>query len=74
AASELGIEPARAFVIEDAESGIQAAKAGAFAGLGVARHDDEALLARADADIVVTTLDDVSLEGLTEGRLARHAG
>ncbi|MDQ3723686.1 MAG: HAD-IA family hydrolase, partial [Actinomycetota bacterium] len=42
AASELGIEPARAFVIEDAESGIQAAKAGAFAGLGVARHDDEA--------------------------------
>jgi len=74
AASELGIEPAHAFVIEDAESGIQAAKAGGFAGLGVARHDDEALLAGADADIVVTSLDDVSLEGLTEGRLERREG
>ena len=73
AAQELGIEPAHAFVIEDAESGIQAAKAGAFAALGVARHDDEALLAGADADIVVTSLDDVSLEGLAEGRLERRA-
>jgi beta-phosphoglucomutase-like phosphatase (HAD superfamily) len=74
AASELGIEPARAFVIEDAESGIQAAKAGAFAALGVARHDDEALLAGADADVVVDSLDDIALEGLAEGRLERRAG
>ena len=73
AASELGIEPAAAFVIEDAESGIQAAKAGEFAALGVARHDDEALLAGADADIVVTSLDDVSLEALAEGRLEARA-
>ena len=69
AASELGIEPAHAFVIEDAESGIQAAKAGDFAALGVARHDDEELLARANADIVVTTLDAADLDGLAEGRL-----
>ena len=31
-----------AFVVEDAVSGVQAAKAGAFAAFGVARHDDEA--------------------------------
>ncbi|HEV2060057.1 MAG TPA: HAD-IA family hydrolase [Solirubrobacteraceae bacterium] len=74
AASELAVDPSAAFVIEDAVSGIEAAKAGAFAALGVARHDDEALLAAADADIVVTTLDDVALEGLGEGRLVRRAG
>ncbi|HVF76812.1 MAG TPA: hypothetical protein VNA28_00835, partial [Solirubrobacteraceae bacterium] len=59
--------------IEDAESGIQAAKAGEFAGLGVARHDDEALLERAHADIVVISLDDIALESLAEGRLERRA-
>lgn len=74
AASELGVDPAHAFVVEDAVSGIQAAKAGAFAALGVARHDDEPLLAAVDADIVVTTLDDVALDGLAEGRLAHRAG
>jgi len=74
AASELNVDPTAAFVIEDAESGIQAAKAGELAGLGVARHDDEALLERAHADIVVTSLDDISLEGLAEGRLERREG
>ena len=74
AGSELGIGPAAAFVIEDAESGIQAAKAGDFAGLGVARHDDEALLERANADIVVASLDEISLEALAEGRLERRPG
>ena len=69
AARELGVEPVAAFVVEDAVSGVQAAKAGEFAALGVARHDDEALLAEARADIVVTTLDDVDLAGLAQGRL-----
>lgn len=73
AASELGVEPAAAFVIEDAVSGIQAAKAGAFAALGVARHDDEASLAHVGADLVVSTLDDDDLSGLAEGRLRRRA-
>jgi beta-phosphoglucomutase len=72
AAQELGVEPSEAFVVEDAVSGIQAAKAGAFAALGVARHDDEALLAQAGADLVVTTLDDVDVAALAEGRLARR--
>jgi beta-phosphoglucomutase-like phosphatase (HAD superfamily) len=73
AARELGIDPHAAFVVEDAVSGVQAAKAGAFAALGLARHDDEALLAEADADIVVRTLDDVDLAAVAEGRLARRA-
>jgi hypothetical protein len=53
---------------------VQAAKAGGFAALGVARHDDEALLSGADADIVVATLDEIDLAGLSEARLARRAG
>ena len=69
AAQELGVEPGAAFVVEDAVSGVQAAKAGGFAALGVARHDDEALLREADADIVVTTLDDVDLTALGQRRL-----
>jgi beta-phosphoglucomutase len=69
AAQELGVEPAAAFVVEDAVSGVQAAKAGAFAALGVARHDDEAILNEADADIVVATLDEIDLAGLADGQL-----
>ncbi|MDQ3722123.1 MAG: HAD-IA family hydrolase, partial [Actinomycetota bacterium] len=71
AAQELGVEPQAAFVIEDAVSGVQAAKAGGFAALGVARLDDEKLLSAADADVVVTTLDAIDLASLTEGRLVR---
>ena len=74
AAQELGVPPAQAFVVEDAVSGIQAAKAGEFAGLGVARHDDAAMLAGVGADLVVESLDDVDLAGLPDGRLARPAG
>ncbi|HEY8556780.1 MAG TPA: HAD-IA family hydrolase, partial [Actinomycetes bacterium] len=69
AAEELGVSPGACFVAEDASSGIQAAKAAGMAALGVARLGDEELLAKAGADLVVTTLDDVSLEALAEGRL-----
>jgi trehalose/maltose hydrolase-like predicted phosphorylase/beta-phosphoglucomutase-like phosphatase (HAD superfamily) len=69
AADELGVRPGTCFVVEDATSGIQAAKAGKMAGLGVARLDDRQMLVDAGADLVVTTLDDVSLDGLREGRL-----
>lgn len=74
AAQELGVEPDAGFVVEDAVSGVQAAKAGAFAALGVARHDDEALLGGADADIVVASLDEVDLDGLGRGELVQRAG
>ena len=55
--------------MEDAASGVQAAKAGNMAALGLARADDEELLADVNADLVVTSLDDVSLDALAEGRL-----
>jgi len=69
AAQELGRPPQECFVIEDAVSGVQAAKAGEMSALGLARADDYDLLAAAHPDLVVTTLDDVDLEALREGRL-----
>jgi beta-phosphoglucomutase len=69
AAHELGVEPGHAIVVEDASAGVQAAKAGGMAAIGVARADDADLLAGADADLVVTTLDDVDTSALAEGRL-----
>ena len=70
AARALGIAPARSLVIEDAPAGVQAAKAGGMAALGVARLGDAALLEAAGADRVVTSLDEVRAEDLGAGRLA----
>jgi beta-phosphoglucomutase len=67
AASELDLAPEQCFVVEDAVSGIEAAKAGGMAALGVARADDEDSLTAAKADLVVTSLDDVEV-----GQLTRH--
>jgi trehalose/maltose hydrolase-like predicted phosphorylase/beta-phosphoglucomutase-like phosphatase (HAD superfamily) len=69
AAKELSVEPADCFVVEDAPSGVQAAKAGNMAALGVARLNDRDLLVEAGTDLVVPTLDDVSVAVLAEGRL-----
>ena len=55
AASEIGAVPGRCFVAEDAVSGVQAAKAGGMAALGVARLGDEMVLRSAAADLVVRT-------------------
>jgi beta-phosphoglucomutase len=71
AAQELAIPPKQNFVIEDADAGVQAAKAGKMSALGLARADDTELLAAAGADLVVTTLDDVDLAALSDGRLAK---
>ncbi|HEX5692697.1 MAG TPA: HAD-IA family hydrolase, partial [Roseiflexaceae bacterium] len=54
AAAELALPPAQCVVIEDASSGVQAAKAGGMACVGIARLDDQALLQAAGADWVVT--------------------
>jgi len=70
AADELGTAPEDSFVMEDAEAGVQAAKAGGMGAIGIARADDAKLLAAAHADIVVTTLDEVDVGALAEGRLA----
>ena len=72
AARELGVGPGQAVVLEDAPAGVQAAKAGGMAAIGIARADDTQLLAAAGADIVVTTLDDVDTATLAAGRLARR--
>ena len=69
-ARELGFPPRQCFVVEDAVSGIQAAKAGDMAALGIARADDAHALAAAGADLVVTSLDQVDLGELARGRLA----
>jgi beta-phosphoglucomutase-like phosphatase (HAD superfamily) len=75
AASEaLGLAPEECFVVEDAAAGVEAARAGAMAALGVARVGDAKLLTAAGADLVVTTLDDVDLDRLTEGELAIRTG
>jgi beta-phosphoglucomutase len=69
AAQELGVAPPVSVVIEDAAAGIQAAKAGQMAAIGIARAHDEELLTAAGADLVVTSLDDVDLSALSDGRL-----
>jgi trehalose/maltose hydrolase-like predicted phosphorylase/beta-phosphoglucomutase-like phosphatase (HAD superfamily) len=74
ASNELGAPASRCFVVEDAVSGITAAKAGGMAALGIARSDDSDLLSEAGADLVVTTLDDVDREPLLRGQLARVPG
>ncbi len=71
-AAELGVAPEHCFVVEDADSGVQAAKAGGMAALGLARADDEELLAAANADLVVTSLDEVDVSGLGEHQLRRR--
>jgi beta-phosphoglucomutase len=71
AAEELAIPPEQNFVIEDADVGVQAAKAGNMTALGLARADDTELLAGAGADLVVPSLDDVDLAALSDGRLAK---
>jgi beta-phosphoglucomutase len=71
AAQELHQEPQSCFVVEDASSGVQAAKAGNMAALGVARMHDQQLLNEAGADLVVTSLDDAAINSLQDGRLQR---
>jgi beta-phosphoglucomutase-like phosphatase (HAD superfamily) len=72
AAAELGAAPSHCLVIEDAPAGVEAAHAGGMTGLGIARLGDADLLWRAQADLVVTSLDEISLDALNEGHLCRH--
>jgi beta-phosphoglucomutase-like phosphatase (HAD superfamily) len=72
AAGALGLPPARCVVVEDALSGVQAAKAGGMAAIGVARQGGAEALRDAGADLVVTGLDEVDVGALSEGRLERR--
>ena len=71
AAEGLGLPPGRCVVIEDALSGVQAAKAGGMAALGVARQGGAEVLREAGADLVVASLDEVDVDALAGGRLER---
>jgi beta-phosphoglucomutase-like phosphatase (HAD superfamily) len=52
---------------------VQAAKAGDMFAIGVARSDDADLLAGQNADLVVSSLDEVDLTELAAGRLRRRS-
>src|SRR5580704_12380869 len=73
AAAELRVAPAHCFIVEDAPAGIEAARAGGIAALGVARLKDASELWAAGADLVVTSLDDVAIDALVDGRLSYRA-
>ena len=73
AAAELRVAPTQCFVAEDAPAGVEAARAGGMAALGVARLGDAALLRAAGADLVVASLDDVAMDELAQGRLRGRA-
>lgn len=70
AAAELGVEPGDCVVVEDAPSGVAAAKSGGMKAIGIARLKDEAMLQAAGADLVVGSLDEVALDPLLAGRLS----
>jgi beta-phosphoglucomutase-like phosphatase (HAD superfamily) len=69
AARELRTAPEACFVAEDATAGVEAAHAGGITALGVARLGDADPLRAAGADLVVTNLDEISIEDLARGRL-----
>jgi beta-phosphoglucomutase len=72
ASAELRVAPEHCFVVEDAPAGIEAARAGHMTALGVARLRDAALLWAAGADLVVTSLDEIAIDELADGRLCRR--
>jgi beta-phosphoglucomutase len=68
AASRLGVAPAHCVVIEDAIAGVQAAKAGGMRCVAVTfvGHHDDAALKAAGAELVVKSLDDLSVEAVRQ--------
>ncbi|ACA17290.1 HAD-superfamily hydrolase, subfamily IA, variant 3 [Methylobacterium sp. 4-46] len=68
AAAELGVEPARCFVAEDAPAGIRAARAGRMTAIGIARLGDAAGLWAAGADRVVASFDEIRIADLALDR------
>ncbi len=67
AANQLRVRPERAVVIEDAVSGVQAGRAGAFGRvIGIARHGSREALETNGADIVVADLSGIRITSVTE--------
>ena len=73
AVAELGVSPGACFLVAGAAAAIEAAGVRGMPAVGVSRTGDEELLRTAGADLVVATLDDVSVEALGEGRLQPHS-
>lgn len=62
AARRLGVEPARAVVVEDAIAGVEAGRAGRFGCvIGVDRRDQSQALRDAGADVVVTDMGQIQV-------------
>src|SRR5207344_3039563 len=71
AASRLDVPPARAAVVEDAVSGVQAGRAGGFGlVIGVNRGANREALERGGADVVVDDLAELSAEEILTPRVA----
>jgi trehalose 6-phosphate phosphatase len=67
AARRLGVEPDRAAVVEDAQAGVQAGRAGGFhLVLGVDRGDNADALREAGAHVVVNDLGEVTVKARPE--------
>jgi beta-phosphoglucomutase family hydrolase len=67
AADNLGVSYERTAIVEDAVSGVQAGRKGDFGLiLGVAREENEEELLLNGADLVVTDLSEISLEGIND--------
>lgn len=67
AADNLGVSYEKTVIVEDAVSGVQAGKKGDFGlVLGIAREENEQELLLQGADLVVTDLAEISLEGIND--------
>lgn len=67
AAKNLGVQPKDAIVVEDAESGVAAGKAGNFGlVLGLAREENESQLYASGADLVVNDLSEFGIDEMDE--------
>ncbi|MBN3038577.1 MAG: trehalose-phosphatase [Candidatus Omnitrophica bacterium] len=67
ASRNIGSEPARSVVVEDATSGVQAGRNGGFGlVLGVAREENEVQLLENGADIVVGDLSEIDIERIEQ--------
>lgn len=73
AATELGVDPTRCIVVEDAPAGITAALAAGMATLGVARLDDADALRAVGAERVVASLDEARVPGRAASTTHRPA-
>lgn len=67
AAKNLGVDPDKSIVVEDAVSGVQAGKNGNFGlVLGLAREENHEALKANGADIVISDLEEITIEDLND--------